>query len=153
MAEMKVVYMAVSELVPYENNPRNNEKAVEAVANSIREFGFKNPIIVDRQKVIVSGHTRRLAAMKLGLDQVPVVYADDLTEDQIKAFRLADNRVAEMAAWDEDLLKEEMAKAIDFEFGDYGFDQKELDEIVKKDVNIKTHKCPRCGMEWTAREV
>lgn len=153
MAEMKVVYMAVSELVPYENNPRNNEKAVEAVANSIREFGFKNPIIVDRQKVIVSGHTRRLAALKLGLDQVPVVYADDLTEDQIKAFRLADNRVAEMAAWDEDLLKEEMAKAIDFEFGDYGFDQKELDEIVKKDVNIKTHKCPRCGMEWTAREV
>lgn len=153
MAEMKVVYMAVSELVPYENNPRNNEKAVEAVANSIREFGFKNPIIVDRQKVIVSGHTRRLAALKLGLDQVPVVYADDLTEDQIKAFRLADNRVAEMAAWDEDLLKEEMAKAIDFEFGDYGFDQKDLDEIVKKDVNIKTHKCPRCGMEWTAREV
>ena len=153
MAEMKVVYMAVSELVPYENNPRNNEKAVEAVANSIREFGFKNPIIVDRQKVIVSGHTRRLAALKLGLDQVPVVYADDLTEDQIKAFRLADNRVAEMAAWDEDLLKEEMAKAVDFEFGDYGFDQKELDEIVKKDVNIKTHKCPRCGMEWTAREV
>lgn len=153
MAEMKVVYMAVSELVPYENNPRNNEKAVEAVANSIQEFGFKNPIIVDRQKVIVSGHTRRLAALKLGLDQVPVVYADDLTEDQIKAFRLADNRVAEMAAWDEDLLKEEMAKAVDFEFGDYGFDQKELDEIVKKDVNIKTHKCPRCGMEWTAREV
>jgi len=153
VAEMKVVYMAVSELVPYENNPRNNEKAVEAVANSIREFGFKNPIIVDRQKVIVSGHTRRLAALKLGLDQVPVVYADDLTEDQIKAFRLADNRVAEMAAWDEDLLKEEMAKAVDFEFGDYGFDQKDLDEIVKKDVNIKTHKCPRCGMEWTAREV
>ena len=153
MAEMKVVYMAVSELVPYENNPRNNEKAVEAVANSIREFGFKNPIIVDRQKVIVSGHTRRLAALKLGLDQVPVVYADDLTEGQIKAFRLADNRVAEMAAWDEDLLKEEMAKAIDFEFGDYGFDQKDLDEIVKKDVNIKTHKCPRCGMEWTAKEV
>lgn len=153
MAEMKVVYMAVSELVPYENNPRNNEKAVEAVANSIREFGFKNPIIVDRQKVIVSGHTRRLAALKLGLDQVPVVYADDLTEDQVKAFRLADNRVAEMATWDEDLLKEEMAKAIDFEFGDYGFDQKDLDEIVKKDVNIKTHKCPRCGMEWTAREV
>ena len=153
MAEMKVVYMAVSELVPYENNPRNNEKAVEAVANSIREFGFKNPIIVDRQKVIVSGHTRRLAALKLGLDQVPVVYADDLTDDQIKAFRLADNRVAEMAAWDEDLLKEEMAKAVDFEFGDYGFDQKDLDEIVKKDVNIKTHKCPRCGMEWTAREV
>lgn len=153
MAEMKVVYMAVSELVPYENNPRNNEKAVEAVANSIREFGFKNPIIVDRQKVIVSGHTRRLAALKLGMDLVPVVYADDLTEDQIKAFRLADNRVAEMAAWDEDLLKEEMAKAVDFEFGDYGFDQKELDEIVKKDVNIKTHKCPRCGMEWTAREV
>ena len=153
MVEMKVVYMAVSELVPYENNPRNNEKAVEAVANSIREFGFKNPIIVDRQKVIVSGHTRRLAALKLGLDLVPVVYADDLTDDQIKAFRLADNRVAEMAAWDEDLLKAEMAKAVDFEFGDYGFDQKELDEIVKKDVNIKTHKCPRCGMEWTAREV
>lgn len=153
MAEMKVVYMAVSELVPYENNPRNNEKAVEAVANSIREFGFKNPIIVDRQKVIVSGHTRRLAALKLGLDQVPVVYADDLTDDQIKAFRLADNRVAEMAAWDEDLLKEEMAKAVDFEFGDYGFDQADLDEIVKKDVNIKTHKRPRCGMEWTAREV
>ena len=153
MAEMKVAYMAPGELIPYENNPRNNEKAVDAVANSIAEFGFKNPIIVDRKKVIVSGHTRRLAALKLGLDQVPVVYADDLTEAQIKAFRLADNRVAEMASWDDDLLKEEMAKAVDFEFGDYGFDQKDLDKIVREEVGIKTHKCPKCGCEWTAREV
>lgn len=153
MAEMKVVYMAVSELVPYENNPRNNEKAVEAVANSIREFGFKNPIIVDRQKVIVSGHTRRLAALKLGLDQVPVVYADDLTEDQIKAFRLADNRVAEVAVWDDDLLKEEMAKVIDFQFENYGFDHEDVESVVRAEIGIKIHKCPKCGCEWTAREV
>ena len=78
------------------------------MANSINEFGFKNPIIVDKNNVIISGHTRRLAALQLGLKEVPVIIGDDLTDAQVKAFRLADNRVAELAVWDEDLLKQEM---------------------------------------------
>lgn len=86
---MQIVYRNTAELIPYANNPRNNDKAVDAVAASIREFGFKIPIIVDPDGVIVAGHTRLKAAQKLGLESVPVIVADDLTEDQVKAFRLS----------------------------------------------------------------
>lgn len=89
---MKIIEMPISELVPYANNPRNNDNAVDAVAASIREFGFKVPIIVDKDNVIVAGHTRLKAAEKLGLSSVPVIRADNLTEEQVKAFRLADNK-------------------------------------------------------------
>lgn len=86
---MQIVYRNTAELIPYANNPRNNDKAVDAVAASIREFGFKIPIVVDSDGVIVAGHTRLKAAQKLGLESVPVIVADDLTEDQVKAFRLS----------------------------------------------------------------
>jgi ParB/RepB/Spo0J family partition protein len=101
--------MPLSDLVPYENNPRINDHAVDAVASSIREFGFKVPIIVDKENVIVAGHTRLKAALRLGLDTVPVIIADDLTPEQVKAFRLADNKTAEMAYFDIGKLQIELA--------------------------------------------
>lgn len=150
---VEAVMMKIEDIYPYENNPRRNAKAVDAVANSINEFGFKNPIIVDKNNVIISGHTRRLAAIQLGLKEVPVIIGDDLTDAQVKAFRLADNRVAELAAWDEDLLKQEMAKAIDIDLSDFGFDPDVIDKIVQEDIGIKKHRCPRCGCEWTAKDI
>lgn len=153
MAEIKTVMMDIDDIHPYENNPRKNEKAIEAVANSIERFGFKNPIIVDKDNVIVSGHTRRLAAIALGLRKVPVIVGDDLTEEQAKALRLADNRVAELAVWDEELLRQEMSKVIDMDLADFGFDPDVIDEILEDDIGIVTHRCPKCGCEWTEREL
>ncbi len=105
----EIVYKELGDLIPYERNPRKNEKAVEAVCESIRQFGFKNPIVIDTQNVIICGHTRALAAKVLGIKQVPCIVADDLTEEQIKAFRLVDNKVGELASWDVDLLPLELA--------------------------------------------
>lgn len=129
MKEMKIIYKNINEVVPYENNPRNNEEAVESVANSIKEFGFKNPIIVDKDNVIVCGHTRYKASQKLGLEQVPVIYADDLTEEQIKAFRIADNKTSEKASWDLDKLKIEL-EDIQLDMTDFGFGDFELSMLV-----------------------
>lgn len=120
--EIKVTMRKLADLVPYENNPRDNNKAVEAVAESIREFGFKNPIIVDKDDVIVAGHTRLKAAKKLGLGEVPVIVADDLSDEQIKAFRLADNKTAELAEWNFDLLETELADISKIDMSAFGFD-------------------------------
>ena len=122
-----IVYRNLSELVPYENNPRKNDAAVEPVAQSIKEFGFKVPIILDKNDVIVAGHTRLLAAKKLGLEKVPCVVADDLTEEQIKAFRLADNKVSELAEWNADLLGEELKEITDIDMSEFGFELSEFD--------------------------
>jgi DNA modification methylase len=118
---MKIINFYVNDLVPYEKNPRKNDKAVKAVANSIKEFGFKVPIIVDKNNVIVAGHTRLKAAIKLGLEEVPCIIADDLTEDQIKAFRLADNKVGEIAEWDEAKLLIEL-QDIQMDMSQFEFD-------------------------------
>ena len=95
---MKIKNLPITELKPYENNPRINDAAVPAVAESIKQFGFKQPIVIDKNNVIVCGHTRYKAAIKLGLKTVPCVIADDLTDEQIKAYRLADNKVSELAS-------------------------------------------------------
>lgn len=105
---MRIIEKKTGELHPYERNPRNNDGAVDAVAASIREFGFKVPVVIDTDDVIVAGHTRVKAAKKLGLKTVPCIVADDLAPEQVKAFRLADNRVSELADWDFDLLKLEL---------------------------------------------
>ena len=114
---------------PYPNNPRNNKKAVAAVAASIKEFGFKVPIVVDTAGVIITGHTRREAALSLGMKTVPVIVADDLTEAQIRAFRLADNKVSEFSEWDEDALAEELAQldeaALGIDMADIGFEMED----------------------------
>ena len=97
---MEVVNMNITDVKPYENNPRINDGAVEATANSIKEFGFQQPIVVDKDNVIIVGHTRLSAAKTLGLDEVPVVVAKNLTDEQAKAYRLADNKVGEFSIWD-----------------------------------------------------
>ena len=101
---MQIIYKKIEELKPYKNNPRKNDEAVPYVAESIKQFGFKVPIIIDKNNEIIAGHTRYKASIELKLKEVPCIIADDLTEEQIKAFRLADNKVAEKAEWDMDLL-------------------------------------------------
>lgn len=125
----KIVMLPVSEVRPYEKNPRKNADAVKFVKASIEQFGFKVPIIIDSNRVIVCGHTRLLAAKSLGMSEVPCIMADDLTDDQIRAFRLADNKVGEFAEWDMDMLCDELdsiAEACDIDMGEFGFDP-ELD--------------------------
>lgn len=120
------VMMDPSKLVPYENNPRLNAAAVDYVANSIQQLGFGAPILVDKDMVIIAGHTRRLAAMKLGLKEVPVVVMNSITPDQARAMRLADNKSGEQSGWDLDALDIEL-DALDgiFDMEDFGFlDQK-----------------------------
>ena len=119
---MNILDLKLSDITPYENNPRNNDEAVEPVAESIKEFGFKVPIIIDKDNVIVAGHTRYKAAKKLKLDKVPCIRADDLTEEQVKAFRLVDNKVSEIATWDMDLLELELDGISNIEMSDFGFE-------------------------------
>lgn len=118
---MNIQQLPLSDLHPYARNPRKNDGAVQAVAESIRQFGFKNPIIVDKNNVVVCGHTRLLAAKELGMEKVPCIVADDLSEEQIKAFRLVDNKTGELAEWDVELLPLELAD-ISADLSVYGFD-------------------------------
>lgn len=118
---MKVQNISLTDIHPYARNPRKNDEAVKNVAASIREFGFLVPLVIDREHEIVAGHTRFKAAQSLGMKEVPCVIADELTEDQIKAFRLADNKVGELAAWDMDLLPLELAD-IQMPMTDFGFE-------------------------------
>lgn len=134
---MNVQEIAVSELIPYENNPRNNMLAVDAVAESIRNFGFKVPIVIDSENVIVCGHTRLMAAKRLGLDKVPCIVADDLTDEQIKAFRLADNKTAELAEWDFSKLEAELAELADIDMSQFGFEELETEPIELDDNSEK----------------
>lgn len=137
-----IVMKGIDEIIPYINNPRHNKEAVDLVAASISEFGFKNPIILDSKNVIVAGHTRFAAAKKLGLKEVPCIMADDLTEQQIKAFRLADNKVAEAATWDMDLLKIELDGITDIDMSDFGFDLDSLEEEEKNPEDVKEDEPP-----------
>lgn len=118
---MEIKMLKLAELIPYEKNPRKNDEAVKYVQASIKEFGFKVPIVVDKDNVIVAGHTRYKAAKKLKMDEVPCIIADDLSEEQIKAFRLADNKVSEQAVWDFDLLSGELDGILDIDMTDFGF--------------------------------
>lgn len=130
---MQIVEKLLSDLKPYERNPRNNTAAVEPVAKSIAEFGFKVPLVIDKNGVIIAGHTRYKAAELLELEKVPCIIADDLTPEQIKAFRLADNKVAEFAEWDFALLADELEELtafdLDFSMSDFGFE----DDAEKRD--------------------
>ena len=134
---METITKKVSELIPYINNPRNNDDAIDAVASSIKNFGFKVPIVVDSNNEIINGHTRLKAAKKLGLETVPVIVADDLTPEQIKAFRLADNKVGEIATWDENALAIELEelKNLDFDMSEFEF---EINEPQTQEKNENT---------------
>lgn len=128
MQEVEIVMMSTNSLVPYENNPRSNENAVQYVANSIEQFGFKVPIVVDKNNVIIAGHTRYLAAKKLGMSAVPVIVANDLTEEQVKAFRVADNKTAEQSDWNMLKLSKEILD-IDLDLTGFGFSDIEIDNL------------------------
>jgi len=124
--------VSTNSVIPYSKNPRKNKDAVRKVASSIRQFGFKQPIVVDKDMVIVAGHTRLDAAKELSLDKVPIVVADDLTDAQIKAYRIADNRVSQESEWDYELLKLEFNDLVELDYNllDTGFDQEELDKLL-----------------------
>ena len=155
MRAIEIKLVAINELIPYEQNPRINDDAVEYVANSIKEFGWKQPLVVDKNNVIVVGHTRLKAARQLGFDAVPCVYADDLTDDQIRAYRIADNATGAIALWDDELLELEL-EDIELDMGKLGLEFEPTmsdDEIMgffeDKDESAVTDKkvCPNCGVE------
>lgn len=124
----------INDIKPYEKNPRNNDNAVQYVANSIKEFGFKVPIVIDKGGVIVAGHTRYKAAQQLGMTEVPCVVADDLTEEQVKAYRLADNKAAEASEWDFGLLNDELDKILNIDMSDFGFLKMDNDKDMIDDL-------------------
>lgn len=131
---MEVKNVDIDSIKPYKNNPRNNDDAVDATANSIKEFGWQQPIVVDKDNVIIVGHTRLKAAKKLGLKQVPIVVAENLTDEKANAYRLADNKTGELADWDFDLLDDELANINDIDMEDFGFDPvEESDDKVVDD--------------------
>lgn len=133
---MEIINKSIEELKPYENNPRYNDDAVEYVAKSIKEFGFKVPIIIDKNNEIVAGHTRYKASLELGLKEVPTIMVDDLNEEQIKAFRLADNKVSEKASWNMDLLNEELESILDIDMKQFDFDiSSESGDFERKDLS------------------
>ncbi len=140
----QIVNKNINDIKEYENNPRNNDKAVEYVANSIKEFGFKVPLVIDKNNVIVAGHTRYKASKILGLTEIPCIIADDLSEEQIKAFRLVDNKSAEYASWDKELLNMELSNIfdIDMELFDFNID-KNLKDIIDDDYDIQLPNNPK----------
>lgn len=167
---MNVEHISVRDLVPYASNPRKNDSAVNAVASSIRTFGFRNPIVVDANGVVIAGHTRLKAAQMLKMDKVPVVRADDLTEEEANAFRLVDNKAQELSSWDFGLLMDELAD-IDIDMDQFGFaydaddDKQErrktvegsrtsnLDDGYEIDVDSFAEEefaceCPECGFRF-----
>lgn len=137
---MKVETVSIDKIKPYENNPRNNDDAVDAVANSIKEFGWQQPIVVDNGRVIIAGHTRYKAAKKLGYKEVPIVVADRLTEEQVNAYRLADNKVGELAEWDDAELSEELNKILDINMADFGFKDEPISNVLDKQEDKYTQK-------------
>ena len=130
--------MKITDIIPYDKNPRINEGAVEAVANSIKEFGWRAPIVVDKDMVIICGHTRLKAAIHLGLEEVPVHIADNLTPEQVQAYRIADNKTGEIAEWDYSLLPVELKElqAADFDLSLLGFNADELDQLLNGNDDI-----------------
>lgn len=152
---MQIIYKSIEEIKPYENNPRINDEAVEYVANSIKKFGFRNPIILDKNNVIICGHTRLLASKELKLKEVPCIMADDLTDEQVKALRLADNKVAEKSMWDYSKLDEELEDILNIDTSKFDFsintDNVNLEEFFEENANeekkeeTKTIVCPYCG--------
>ena len=156
MDKLKIEYLTTDELIPYANNPRNNDEAVDYVANSIKEFGFKVPCVIDNEKNVVCGHTRLKAAKKLGIKEVPCIIADDLTEEQIDAFRLADNKTSEIATWDFEKLEIELESINSIDMSEFGFDidldEEEPTEIVEDEIPEEVETRCKLGDIWQLGE-
>ena len=166
---MNIINKNIDELIPYINNPRNNDEAVDKVASSIKEFGFKVPIVIDKDNVVITGHTRLLASKKLGLEEVPCIVASDLSKAQIKAFRIADNKVSEYSSWNDDLLKIELEQLeemnfnldsvnIDFSDFDIAIDLDDVEEDKKRkdlsdDIQSAYEIIIECENEWEQEEM
>lgn len=136
-SKLKIKYVKLTQITPCKANPRvNNDEAVEKVANSISNFGFKQPIIVDKNMEIIAGHTRYKAAIGLQLEEVPIIIAEDLTEEQVKALRIADNKTAEFSEWDNGLLKDALKELeeVGFDLDSTGFDFTEIDKLLNADA-------------------
>jgi len=157
---MEIVPIKLIDLINYAGNPRKNEAAVDKVTASIKEFGFRMPIVIDRDNVIVAGHTRVMAAARLKLTEVPCIVADDLTEEQVNAYRLADNKVAEFSEWDYVLRAEELADITNIDMSQFGFlddiDESEIDDMIgnfQHGLNREEqYKCPKCGKLFSKGE-
>ena len=147
---MEIIFKKLQDIIPYDNNPRFNQQAIDYVANSIKEFGFKVPLVTDKNNVIVTGHTRYEACKKLNIKEVPTIIADDLTEEEINAYRLADNKVSELAVWDYDLLKEEVEQIDINKLKVFDINDKEIEYADEKETTEAKpeedfcYKCPRC---------
>lgn len=139
MKEREIQYCNPEELIPYEKNPRDNRAALDAIELSIEEYGFTNPILVNEEKVILAGHTRREAAILAGLEKVSYIVVDGLTEAQQKAYRLADNKLSELSIWDEDLLKEELEDLLDedYDISLTGFSDVDLTDLLKDEEDLE----------------
>lgn len=146
MEDIKVEMMKVADIKPYEKNPRYNDNSVEAVAKSIKEFGFRVPIVVDKNNCIICGHTRWKASKYLGLNEVPVIKATDLSEAKAKAYRIADNKTAELSSWDYDKLQEELKVLDSADMLDFGFTESELDIQPEVEEMIETE-------DWVNQDV
>lgn len=139
---MKIENWDINDVKPYGRNPRNNDGAVEATANSIKEFGWQQPIVVDKDGVVIVGHTRLKAAKKLKLKQVPVTVADNLTDEQVKAYRLADNKTGDLADWNQKLLDNELNDILSLDMGNFGFDlsgEEDEDLPVNPEYPVSQH--------------
>lgn len=164
--KMEIIERNIESIRPYENNPRHNDGAVDTVAKSIQQFGWKQPIVIDKNGVIVAGHTRYKAAQVLGCKTVPCVIADDLTDEEVRAYRLADNKVAELSYWNFEKLDEELAGIFDIDMEDLGFGTNAYDipkiqnsgkteNNENKELSLEDfgddkfeHECPRCGFKF-----
>lgn len=143
---MEIISKKTSELKPYENNPRKNDEAVQYVRNSIEQFGFKVPIIIDKNNVVIAGHTRLKAAEEIGLKEVPCIIADDLTGEQVKAFRLADNKVSEKSMWDYSKLDEELNNILDIDMAQFDFETTDIDWDSVEDLTNENYDKPEHNM-------
>ncbi len=148
---IKITKKEINQLIPYENNPRINDDSVDLVANSIKRFGFKNPVIIDRNNVIIAGHTRIKASKKLGIKEIPCVVADDLTEEETKALRLADNKTQELSTWEDSILEMELGDIKEINMEEFGFETPEFDvEAEEDDFDIEFPEKPKSqkGQIW-----
>jgi hypothetical protein len=151
---LKIIQMPIGTLLPYDKNPRVNDDAIGPVAKSISEFGFRSPIVVDKDNVIICGHTRLKAAQKLGLATVPVHVAADLSPEQVKALRLADNRTSELSRWDLELLGLEVEdlEQLNFSIEEFGFSELELNQIFGEKDPVKQGKTNPDDIHETPQE-
>ena len=140
MNKLNIEYMGLNEIIPYEFNPRFNDEAVEKVAESIKAFGFKVPVIIDTNNVLIAGHTRIKASEKIGLKEIPVIRATDLTDEQVKAYRLADNKVAEFSEWDYELLESELSDILNMDMEAFGFEELFDEMEAESDIDLYTDK-------------